>query len=169
MTGKIPQGRDDLRQTRSQAGPQRRTWGAIEKRSDGPSSLGFNIAWFIILSAKKSPNLLATLPPLLNLSLKQCWGWVQPCAGKGRFPEGIRPKKECIKSYETYFANTLNLNDKCPSMKWVCSPKFYGSSAIWPWLRIIPHSSFNVTYCLIITAWQWLMSFTYICSVFLCK
>ena len=26
-------------------------------------------------------------------------------------------------------------------------------------IRISPHSSLNVTYCLIITAWQWLMSF----------
>ena len=66
---------------------------------------------------KKSPNLLAALLPLLDLSLKQCRRWVQPCAGKGGFPRAIRPKKECIKSYETYFANSLNLNDKGPSMK----------------------------------------------------
>ena len=72
---------------------------------------------------KKSPNLLAALLPLLNLSLKQCWRWVWPCARKGRFPRAIRPKKECIKSCETCFANTLNLNDKDPSMKWVCFPK----------------------------------------------
>ena len=36
---------------------------------------------------------------------------------KGQIPRVIRPKKECIKSYETYFVNTLNLNDKGPSMK----------------------------------------------------
>ena len=72
---------------------------------------------------KKSSNLLAALLSLLNLSLKQCWRWVWPCAGKGRFPRAIRPKKECIKSCETCFANTLNLNDKDPSMKWVCFPK----------------------------------------------
>ena len=64
------------------------------------------------------------------------------------------------KSYETYFANTLNLNDKGPCMKWVCSPKFYGPLTIWPWLTISRHRSFNVIYCLILTAWQWLMSFT---------
>ena len=76
---------------------------------------------------KKSPNLLAALLPLLNLSLKQCWRWVQPCAGKDRFPGSISPEKECIKSCETSFANTLNLNDKGPSMKWVCFPK-----VLWP-------------------------------------
>ena len=75
---------------------------------------------------KKSPNLLAALLPLLNRSLKQCWRWVQPCAGKGRFPGVIRPKKECIKSCETSFANTLNLN-KGPTMKWVCFPKVWWS------------------------------------------
>ena len=76
---------------------------------------------------KKSPNLLAALLPLPDLSLKQCQRWVQPCAGKGRFPWAIRPKKECVKSCETWFANTLNLNDKGPSMKCVCSPK-----VLWP-------------------------------------
>ena len=40
------------------------------------------------------------------------------------------------------------------------SPKFYGPLAIWPWLRISHQSSSNVIY-LIITAWQWLMSFPY--------
>ena len=38
-------------------------------------------------------------------------------------------------------------------------PKFYGPLAIWPWLWISPHSSLNIC-SLIITAWQWLMSFT---------
>ena len=46
-------------------------------------------------------------------------------------------------------------------MKWVCSPKFYGPLTIWPWLRISPHSSLNVIYYLIISVWQWLMSFMY--------
>ena len=109
---------------------------------------------------KKSPNLLAALLPLPDLSLKQCQRWVRPCAGKGRFPRVIRPEKECIKSCETCFANSLNLNDKGPNTKWVCFPKFYGPLAIWPWLRISPHSSLNVIYCLILTAWQCL-SFTY--------
>ena len=86
---------------------------------------------------------------------------MQPCARKGRFPRAIRPKKECMKSCETCFANTLNLNDKDPSMKWVCSPKFYGPFAIWRWLRISPQSSLSVIYCLVISAWQWLMSFPY--------
>ena len=40
---------------------------------------------------------------------------------------------------------------------------------IWPWLRISPYSSLNVIYSLIITAWQWLVSFTYIRPVLLCK
>ena len=109
---------------------------------------------------KKSPNLLAALLPLLHLSLKQWQGAVQSCAGKGRFPGAIRSKKECIKSCETCFANTLNLNDKGPSLKWVCFPKSYSSLANWPWLRISPQSSLYVIYCLILTAWQWLMSFT---------
>ena len=72
----------------------------------------------------------------------------------------IRPKKECIKSCETCFVYTLNLNDKGPSMKWVCFPKFHSPLANWPWLRISPQSSLCVIYCLILTAWQWLMSFT---------
>ena len=75
-------------------------------------------------------------------------------------PGAIRPKKECIKSCETCFANTLNLNDKGPSLKWVCFPKSYSLVANWPWLRISPKSSLFVIYCLIVTAWQWLMSFT---------
>ena len=54
-------------------------------------------------------------------------------------------------------------------MEWVCSPNFYGPLANWPWLKISPQSSFNVICCLIISAWQWLMSFTYIHPVFLCK
>ena len=41
------------------------------------------------------------------------------------------------------------------------SPKIYGPLAIWPWLRRSPHSFANVSYCLILTAWQWLMSLTY--------
>ena len=45
-------------------------------------------------------------------------------------------------------------------MKWVCFPKFYSPLANWPWLRISPQSSLYVIYCLILIAWQWLMSFT---------
>ena len=82
------------------------------------------------------------------------------CAGKGRFPGEIRLKKQCIKSYETCFANTHNLN-KAPRMKCICSPKIYGPLTIWPWLRISPESSLNVIYCLIFSAGQWLMSLTY--------
>ena len=111
---------------------------------------------------KKSPNLLAALLPLPDLSLKQCWRWVWPCAGKGVFPRAIRPRKECIKSYETYFANALNLNDKGSSMKWVWFPKFYSPLTIWPWLRKSPQSSLNVIYYLIISSCQRLMSFTYL-------
>ena len=37
------------------------------------------------------------------------------------------------------------------------SPKFYGPLAIWPSLTISPQSSLN----LIITSWEWLMSFPY--------
>ena len=37
--------------------------------------------------------------------------------GEGGFLGAIRPKKESIKSYETYFANTLNLNDKDPCLE----------------------------------------------------
>ena len=46
-------------------------------------------------------------------------------------------------------------------MKWTCFPKFYSPLANWPWLRISPHNSLNVIYCLILTAWQLLMSFAY--------
>ena len=70
MMGRIPQGRGDLRQAWSQRGPQGRIQGAIEKGGDGPSPLGFDS-----LSphsvGKKSPNLLAALLPLPDLSLKQ--------------------------------------------------------------------------------------------------
>ena len=45
-------------------------------------------------------------------------------------------------------------------MKWVCFPKFYSPLANWPLLKISPQSSLYVIYCLILTAWQWLMSFT---------
>ena len=45
--------------------------------------------------------------------------------------------------------------------KELVSPKFYGPLTIWPWLRISPQSSLNVIYYLIISAWQWLMSFKY--------
>ena len=87
-----------------------------------------------------------------------CW--------KRRFPGAIRPKKECIKSCEPCFAkNALNLNDKGPSIKWVCFPKFYGPLANWLWFRISPQSSLYVIYCLILLSdnnW-WAL------PVFLCK
>ena len=70
--------------------------------------------------------------------------WVRPCAGKGRFPWVIRPKKDFIKLCETYFANTLNLNDKGPSLKRVCFPKFYSPLANCAWLRNSPCSSLYV-------------------------
>ena len=99
---------------------------------------------------------------MLEVGVALCW--------KGQVSEAIRPKKECIKSCEPCFAkNALNLNDKGPSIKWVCFPKFHGPLAIWPWLKISLHGSWNVIYCLIITTWQWLMSFTCICPAFLYK
>ena len=120
--GKIPQGRDDLRQALMR-GPSGKDLGGYGERG-----------WWTLTPwlwhglsphsvCKKSPNLLAALLPLPDLSMKQCWRWVWPSAGKGRFPRAIRPKKECIKSYVTCFANTLNLNDKGLSKKWVCFPK----------------------------------------------
>ena len=121
--GKIPQGRDDLRQAWSWRGPQGRTWEGNRKRGRWTLTL---LLWHSLSPhsvCKKFPNLLGALLPLPDLSLKQCQKWLWACSGKGRFPREIRPKKECIKSYETYFANTLNLNDKVPSMKWVCFPK----------------------------------------------
>ena len=84
---------------------------------------------------KKSPNLLAALLPLPDLSLKQWQRAVQSCGRKGGFPGVIRPKKEYIKPCETCFANTLSLNDKGPSLKRVCFPKSYSPLANWPWLR----------------------------------
>ena len=79
-------------------------------------------------------------------------------------PRAIRPKKECIKSCETCFANTLNLNDKGPSLKWVCFLQSYSPLANWPWLRIGPQSSLFVIYCLILTDYDW-----WALPVFLCK
>ena len=140
-------------------GTSERTWGGYRKR--GWWTLAPRL-WHSLSPhsvCKKSPHLLTALLPLLDLSLKQCQRWVRPWDGKGRFPGEIRPKKECIKSCETCFANTLNLNDKGPSWhEFVSKP--YSPLANWPWLRISPQSSLNVIYCLIITAWQWLMSFT---------
>ena len=79
----------------------------------------------------------------------------------GRFPGVIRPKKECIKSCETCFAkNALNLNDKCPNLKLVCF-----TLSVWPSLRRSPHSSLNVTYCLILTAWQWWALPVFLCTL----
>ena len=158
--GKIPQGRANLRQVRSWRGPQGRTWGAIEKGGDGPSPLSFDIAWVLILSVRSlviswlptSPTWLK-LKTMLAVGAALCW--------KGWFSGAIRPKKEYIKSCENCFAkNVLYLNNKGPSIKWVCFLKFYGPLALWPWLRMSPYSSLNVIYCLIITAWQLLRSFT---------
>ena len=113
---------------------------------------------------KKSPNLLAALLSLLELNLKQWQKAVQPCAGKGRFPGEVRPKKECIKSCETCFANTLNLNDKGPSLKWICFPKSYSPLATWPWLRISPQSSLlSIIWSLLPDNDGWAL------PVFLCK
>ena len=92
MTGKIPQRRDDLRQAGLQKGRQGRTWGAIEKGSDGPSPLSFDS-----LSphsvCKKSPNLLAALLPLPDLNLTQHLRWLWPCDGKGGPPPQERMHK----------------------------------------------------------------------------
>ena len=68
---------------------------------------------------KKSPNVLAALLPPPDSGLKQCQRGVQPCAGTGGSRWGaIRPKKESIKSCETFFAkNAPNLNVKGPSTK----------------------------------------------------
>ena len=160
--GKIPQGRDDLRQAWSRKKTTGKDSGGYRKRGQWTLApwLWHSLSPHSV--CKESSNLLAALLPLPDLSLKQCLRWVRPCAGKGGFPGEIRPKKGCIKSCETCFANTLNLNDKGPSIKWVCLPKFYDPLAIWPWLRISLHVSLNVVYCLIITVWKWLMSFTYI-------
>ena len=127
MTGKIPQRRDNLRQAQSWRGPEGRTWGSYRKKGLWTLApwLWHSLSPHSV--CKKFPNLLAALLPLPDLSLKQCWRWVRPCTGKGWFPGVIRSKKECIKSYEIYFANALNLNDKGPSMEWVCFPK-----VLWP-------------------------------------
>ena len=158
--GKTPQRRDDERQVRSRRGPQGMTWGAIEKGDDGPLPLDFDIAWALILSARSL--LISWLPyfPTLISAWNNAGGGCGPVLERAGSLGRIKSKKECIKSSETYCANTLYLNDQGLSMKWVCSPKFYGPLAIWPWLRRSPHSSLYVTYCLIINVWQWLMSFT---------
>ena len=166
MTGKIPQGRNDLRQSRSWKRPTGKDSGGYRKR--GWWTLAPQL-WHGLSPhsvCKKSPNLLAALLPLL---------WPKPetmlevggtlCC-KGRVPSVIRPQKECIKSCETCFANTLNLNDKGPSMKWVCFPKVLWSFSYLTLTQNKPseffesQSSLNVIY-LIVTAWQWLMSFQY--------
>ena len=82
--------------------------------------------------------------------------------GRNRwFPGAIRPKKECIKPCEACFAkNALNFLIRVQAWNEFVSPKFYSPLANWPWLRISPGSSLYVIYCLMLTAWQWLMSFT---------
>ena len=114
------------------------------------SPLSFNIAWVLVLSAR---SLLISWLPYFSCST---YAWNNAEGGCGpvlerAVPRVIRPKKEYLKSHETCFANTLNLNDKGPRMKWVCSPKFSGSLAIWPWLRISSQSSLNGFYYLIIS------------------
>ena len=111
---------------------------------------------------KKSPNLLAALLPLPDLSLKQWQRAVQPSAGKGRVPGAIRPKKQYIKPCETCFANTLNLNDKGPSLKWICFPKSY--SPVANWLRISPQSSLLSVIWSVLPEDDW-----WALPVFLCK
>ena len=141
--------------------PSGKDLGDYRKRGNGPSTLGFVIACVLILSTR---SLLISWWPACSTWLKP---ETMPKVGvslrwKGQFPRVIRPKKECIKSCETCFAkNALKLNDKGPSTKWICFPKFYGLLAIWPWLGTSPHSSLDVIYCLILTAWQWLIIFTY--------
>ena len=151
MTGKIPQERNDLRQAWS----WKRGWWTLAPRlwqSLSPHSV-----------CRKSPNLLAALLPLPDLSLKLWQRWVRLCAGKGRFPRAIRPKKECIKLCETCFANTLNLNDNGPSLKWVCFPKSF--IALLTLTQNKP-SEFFVCYLLFDPyCLTWLMSF----PIFLCK
>ena len=80
-------------------------------------------------------------------------------------PQAIRPKKEYIKPCETGFAkNTLNLNDKGPSLKWVCFPKSYSPLANWSWLRISLQS------CLLSIVWSSLPDNDWwALPVFLCK
>ena len=87
----IPQRRDDLRQAWSCRGPQGRTWEAIEKGGGGPSPLGFDITWVLILSAR------SLLIPWLPYSP----AWLKPetmleggtALGRNRqFPWGIWPK-----------------------------------------------------------------------------
>ena len=159
MTGKIPQGRDDLRQAWSQKRPRGKDSGGYRKRGWWTLApwLWYSLSPHSV--CKKPPNLLAALFLLPDLSLKQWQREVQSWAGKGGFPGAIRPKKECIKPCETCFVYTLNLNDKSPSIEWVSFPKSYSPLANWPRLRISPQSSLYVIYYLILTAWQWLMSF----------
>ena len=56
---------------------------------------------------------------MLEVGAALCW--------KEWFPGAMRAEKDCIKSCETCFANTLNLNDKDPSMKRVCFRKVFWS------------------------------------------
>ena len=107
---------------------------------------------------------MVALLPLPDLSLKQWQRVVQSCAGKGGFPGAIRPKKKYVKSCETCFTkNTLSFLIRVQAWNEFVSQsfiKFYSPLASWPWLRISPQSSLYVIYCLIPTAWRWLMSFT---------
>ena len=90
---KITQERDDLRLA-DQEGVLREGLGGLWRKEvidSCPLALTYLSPHSV---CKKSPNLFATLLPPLDLSLKQCQRWVQPCAGKGGFPREIRPKKE---------------------------------------------------------------------------
>ena len=119
--GKIPQGWDNLIQAWSQGGPQGRPWGGYGEREWWTLTLQLWHSLSPHSVCKKSPNLLAALLPLLDLSLKQCWRWVWPCAGK--VPWGDQAWERMHKILWNLLCYALNLNDKGPSMKWVCFPK----------------------------------------------
>ena len=161
MMGKIPQGMDDLRQTLSWGGPQGRTWGTMEKGVDEPSPLGFDIAWVLILSARTL--LISWLPyfPCSTWAWNHAGGRCIPVLEKVGFPgrSGLRKMHKILHMKPALLIPSFQMI-RVQTWNDFVSPKFYGLLAIWPWRKISPQSFLNVIY-LIITAWQWLMSFPY--------
>ena len=79
-----------------------------------PSALTWPESSFCLQEVPSSVGCLTSPAPpkpetVLEVGAALCW--------KGQVPQAIRLKKGCIESCETCFANTLNLNDKGPSMK----------------------------------------------------
>ena len=95
MTGKIPQGRDDLSQAQPQEGPSGKDLGAYREGAERPSALSFVIVWVLILSVRSllMPWLLCSpcLTQPENNARGSCGLVLERMAPAGQ----TRPEKEC--------------------------------------------------------------------------